>query len=525
VTDTNRDNSPALGGRNARSGREPRLGGENALRHLVISLESDNWRTRREAAIALRKIGGDAVAILIEALAHPNMHTRRTAAHTLGLIGGPEAAEALIGALNDDQPLVQSDVSTALIALVRAEDDPGSRTHILRALLRHCNVRRRHDRTYKVLYAIRDEITQSLIDILLDEDIETSPIAWKLLHDSRTMLAAGLARIPMVHALLESLVNATGAFSLDDLSLLRQTRIELVAGLRSLVEAQDPVEQANILGMLSGYPYEKIASVSRIHARAHEPRIRAKAILRLAVTHDTPATMLVELLTDLLLNDPTAEVRSAVPEKLVQIQCPDALPVIEQALAQEQSPVVRRQLIAALRALDNDKAAAFCLGMVGPDIDESTRHIVIRELTTCLNKSYVAADLAQRIFEFLVESLAVSGDQRILCIRALALLVWRQGHYEPVSVAATNILLGLMREGDPDTRAFAMLQSRHLPVEVAVPALIERLADQGWSRLLPSWRDPARISDGAANILEQIGTPAALAAVERWRRDQNQGPA
>src|SRR5690349_10503444 len=101
VTDTNHDNSPALGGHNVQNGREPRLGGENALRHLVISLESDDWRTRRQAAEELRALGRGATLLLIEALRSENMHTRRVAVQTLGLIGGAEAIDALIKETQD----------------------------------------------------------------------------------------------------------------------------------------------------------------------------------------------------------------------------------------------------------------------------------------------------------------------------------------------------------------------------------------------------------------------------------------
>ncbi len=47
MSEKREDNAPALGGRSARTGREPRLGGENALHHLALSLESDDWRTRK----------------------------------------------------------------------------------------------------------------------------------------------------------------------------------------------------------------------------------------------------------------------------------------------------------------------------------------------------------------------------------------------------------------------------------------------------------------------------------------------
>jgi HEAT repeat protein len=72
-----------------------------AIKLFVKELSSIDWLVRVKARRNLVEIGGPAVAPLTRALANRNKLMRWEAAKTLGQIGDPEAAQALVRALED----------------------------------------------------------------------------------------------------------------------------------------------------------------------------------------------------------------------------------------------------------------------------------------------------------------------------------------------------------------------------------------------------------------------------------------
>jgi HEAT repeat protein len=81
-----------------------RMGNPRAIPALVAMLDDEYVTARRSAAAALAGIGKACVPYLRVALRHKHGRARASAAEALGSIGDPDAVEALIEALKDEDP-------------------------------------------------------------------------------------------------------------------------------------------------------------------------------------------------------------------------------------------------------------------------------------------------------------------------------------------------------------------------------------------------------------------------------------
>ncbi|HIE50201.1 MAG TPA: HEAT repeat domain-containing protein, partial [Armatimonadetes bacterium] len=78
------------------------IGSEQALRPLLATLNDASVNVQRAGVEALTRMGTPAVEPLVALLQDKDAKTRRRAAETLGRIQAPEAVEALVKALSDE---------------------------------------------------------------------------------------------------------------------------------------------------------------------------------------------------------------------------------------------------------------------------------------------------------------------------------------------------------------------------------------------------------------------------------------
>ena len=104
---------------------------------------------------------------------------------------------------------------------------------------------------------------------------------------------------------------------------------------------------------------------------------------------------------------------------------------------------------------------------------------------------------------------ALSDPEKFVRLAAIDALgkIKEQGAVKP--------LMTTLRDADPDIRWFSAHALGQIAHDEAIPDLILCLDDK--ANL--SW-DPKRVCDVAAEALECIATPEAIAAVAKWRRSQ-----
>ena len=103
---------------------------EKAIKELLKKLEDSDGRVREEAHWALIDMGKEVVPYVVPLLKHPNPVVRWEAAFILSELAPPEAAEALVEALEDESESVRWLAAEALINIGKPALRP-----LLRALV------------------------------------------------------------------------------------------------------------------------------------------------------------------------------------------------------------------------------------------------------------------------------------------------------------------------------------------------------------------------------------------------------
>ena len=101
-----------------------RAADEARIRSLIEALESSNDAVRQDARRSLVGIGRPVVPYLIQALGDRHHRVRWGAAKALGQIGDPEAAEALVTAMEDPEFDVRWLAAQGLISMQRQILEP-----------------------------------------------------------------------------------------------------------------------------------------------------------------------------------------------------------------------------------------------------------------------------------------------------------------------------------------------------------------------------------------------------------------
>jgi HEAT repeat protein len=176
-----RHNLPSLGGasRPARSGAEPRLGGEAALPYLVEALGGEETHERWRAAQALGEIGERATADLVAALGDPRDNVRKAASAALYAIGAG-GLPALLDALPGANLPTRREIVRLLGMIAAREADEQVRAAVLSALAGvladpEAGVR---GQAVEALGWLGDPSTvPALLDMLADDDPAVSRLA------------------------------------------------------------------------------------------------------------------------------------------------------------------------------------------------------------------------------------------------------------------------------------------------------------------------------------------------------------
>jgi len=111
-------------GNNPKENPGARAADEARIRSLIEALESSNDAVRQDARRSLVGIGRPAVPYLLQALGDRHHRVRWGAAKALGQIGDPEAAEALVTAMEDPEFDVRWLAAQGLISMQRQILEP-----------------------------------------------------------------------------------------------------------------------------------------------------------------------------------------------------------------------------------------------------------------------------------------------------------------------------------------------------------------------------------------------------------------
>lgn len=218
-----------------------------------------------------------------------------------------------------------------------------------------------------------------------------------------------------------------------------------------------------------------------------DPRIRLAAVECMGkIAHPDTVPALVGVLTD-----PESRVRWRAAESLGQMPSVLAIPALI-ALLNDGSEDVRM-------------AAAWALGQIAHA--DAVPPLVARVRDRDWRVRWTAAEALGMIGAPAVEALLALLDDPDRGVRRVAIQTLSQ-----IGEPAIQPLAALLNDADWDRRwaAAAALQGMG---DVAVPALIGVVAEGDWQAGL-----------AAAETLKEIGTPPALAAVERWRAGRETEP-
>jgi len=147
------------------------------IERLVSSLGDQDYLAHPEIRGALISRGKEAVGPLIAAVSSPNGHLRWEAAKILGMMRNPQAAPALVQAMDDDRFGVRWLAAEGLVRMGRA-----ALPALLQALERHADSPWLRESAHHVLRLLSEEGLHSLVSPVLAalDDIEPAlqvPIA------------------------------------------------------------------------------------------------------------------------------------------------------------------------------------------------------------------------------------------------------------------------------------------------------------------------------------------------------------
>jgi HEAT repeat protein len=324
---------------------------------------------------SLTRGDSSAVAVAVDALSDPDPNVRRLSAHILGEMDAPDASNALVHALDDED----ADVRATAIASLRGV--PSARPELLERLADpHARVR---------LAAL--EAIGSL------QDEEASRAVRPLLHDPD----------PITRARAAGVLFARGRDADAERTLLE------------LADASDPEVRAAAFRAVKGMERPYAFDFALLGLRDPSAAVRAEALRALATIEPARA---VDLLVESLVDDDVA-VRAAVAEGLGSIGSAAVDPVVRSLF----SPDRRHGALAALERLPLDGQ--------GADVRRFAQQAVHSALESYRLGSAIDAGGDERL-RLLKDSLLARADREaVIGLRAAALL----GDRSAMTAALENI--------------------------------------------------------------------------------------
>ena len=402
---------------------------------LLSLLRDGEARVRRRAALAVGRVGlADGVAPLSDLLASdPEPDVRKMAAFALGLIGDASAADALLTALQSDEPRVQGRAAEALGLIGhRAGAETISammRTHIATGVLAGILPDDLGYPKAPEVEAVRlgayalvrigdyDALARALIDSAGRPVSEWWPVAYALQRIGHSSAA------PALRGLLSSEGQITRAFAARGLGILK--------------DAQASATLLDVAGD-DRAPHAVRIQAIRALAEMGEPRAEAP-LVSLIVSRDTPSALRLEAAT-----------------ALGRVGSPTTVDLLLDLLT-DRAPAMRAVALDVLARLEPETFMTAISGLA-PDPHFSVRAALARAL------AHLPAEAAAPR----LEGLAGDEDQRVVpaALRALA---------EVGAAGAGERLLAALSADDPVVRQAAARGLAMLRTPGAVPALTAAL--------------------------------------------------
>lgn len=425
---------------------------------MLKALRNWDWNADERVGSALRGVGSSAVPVLLEVLRDEHWAKRRGAAWALGEIADPAAVPGLIEALYDDDALVRREAAIAL----RAMQDPHA--------------------------------AEALVKALSDQEKAVRKAA------SEALSAYGA---PVVSLIVEALAGARPEAQIacaEALGLIGGS--SAVLALIELSYDENPeirgaaVEALGRIGSPEALP--RLTECLRDHARAsyEEMRIsdRARDALNKMGTPEAMAALEMARRAGALPSEPSPDIperkrpQAGAGRQLQRLPLPQALRGLSHNDWQ-----VRFAAAQSLADYDDPRAVTGLIGALR-DEDNQVRWAAVRSLERHSGDSVIRALLyALRDKDYLVSDTAAEALGRM-------------------GARAVPGLIDALGDPNVDVRGAAIDALGQIADPASVPALIRCLNDNNRPN-----REIARIADRAANVLERIGTPQALAALAAWR--------
>ena len=419
---------------------------------LIKSLRDWDWNMDDRVASSLRRVGTDAVPVLLSVLHDEHWARRRGAAWALGAIGDAAAVPGLVETLHDSDALVRREAAVAL----RTMTDSAAIVPLLEALRdEDWRVRKAAAET---MISFKAAAVPGLVEALADKRPEV-----------RRASAEVLGRIGD-HAALQPLLELSHDPDpeLRGSAVVALGKLGNVDAIPRLIEclqdtARARFEERSVCDLAAdaleqiGTKDSKAAAEAWRRGLPVESQIKPKG-LNGKKTGPLSKTRLQQLIQGLFHKD--WQRRVAAVEELSEINEVPVVPALLKAIKDEDQQV----RWAAVRALEGK-----------PD------ELVLKALLWALRDgAYLVSDAA-------------------------AVALGRAG------APAIPGLLEALKDENSDVRGRAVEALGKIGDTSVVSALIPMLADEATPH-----RESKRICDLAANALEALGTPEALAAVAQW---------
>lgn len=210
----------------------------------------------------------------------------------------------------------------------------------------------------------------------------------------------------------------------------------------------------------------------------------------------------IPVLVEALEND---DIRTIVQKSLIKIGSP-AISEMVQLLDEEEYEThweLRSTIAQTLLAIGDPEAIDYLLDSLY-DSEYEVRWSAANAISGFSEAAVTG------LLEVVFEPESLEDEDGDTCHAAASALVWIG------TDSAIKGLLNALKDVDPSRRAIVAESLAEAMHPLVAPALIERLSDFDYAE----WDDQENIAEIAAMSLERIGTPQAIEAVEKWRREK-----
>jgi cyclophilin family peptidyl-prolyl cis-trans isomerase/HEAT repeat protein len=443
---------------------------------LLTLLKDSEARIRRRAALAIgRTRVAEGVSALIPVLqSDPEAEVRQMAAFAMGLIGSAEAAEPLIAALNDPDPLIQGRAAEALGLLAhKAAAAPigtmisnHTRAGVLNGIaaddLEHPKPAEVEAVRLGMYALVRLNAYDALASAILDGNGRPSSQWWPVAYAFRR-INDPRASTPLL-ALLQSDGVFTRAFAARGLGTTKDTRAiaPLTATLANAKEVTNVrIEAVRALAELNAT--SAVETLIKVGAAAPtDPNLRLEVVTALGQLRASSANdLFIELLTD-----SWPSLRAAATTALARTS-PDSFLLSMSGLDADRHWSVRAALATALGSLP-ERAGETRTSQMLNDEDQRVIPAVLNALVS-MNAATVEATLLARLEadDVVVRQAAANGLARLKSVKSVPALVnaYDRSEKDPTYVARASILAAVFE----------------LDREQAKPLIERALSDRDWA--------------------------------------------